>query len=125
MYARFFFCLTPKRHENSVEDGSRVVEEVRDLLVEADVRQLPLVTLLAERAHVELVALLAGLDGDGVGVHGEHPVEEHEHAHHGSREKPARVEACEEGTKPVISTFVLNGNNLGLIECPNDYVVLF
>ena len=69
-----------------------MVEEVSDLLVEADVVEPPVVALLAERAHGELVALLARLHGDRVVVHRDHAVQEDEHAHHGRGQQPARVE---------------------------------
>ena len=85
--------LTPERHEYGVEDGSRMVKEVGDLLVEANVGQLPLVALLAEGAHVELVPMMARLHGDGVGVHGQNAVEEDEDADDGGGKEPAGVKA--------------------------------
>ena len=48
--------LTPERHEDGVENRSGVVEKIRDFLVEANVVELPIVTLLAQRTHCELVA---------------------------------------------------------------------
>ena len=86
------FFLTPERHENSVEHGPRVVKEIRHLLVEADVGQLPVVALLAEGTHDEVVAGLARLDGDRVVLHGAEAVQEDEDADHGSRKEPAGIE---------------------------------
>ena len=45
--------LTPKRHEDGVEDGAWVVEEIGDPLVEADVGQLPHGAGFTERTHLE------------------------------------------------------------------------
>ncbi len=47
-------ALTPERHEYGVEDGPRMVEQVGDPLVEADVGELPLDALGAQRTHQEL-----------------------------------------------------------------------
>ena len=49
--------ITPERHEDGVENGARVVEEVGDLLVEADVVQLPVIAVVAQRAHVDVFTL--------------------------------------------------------------------
>ena len=54
-YIKRFFAIiiTPERHEDGVENGARVVEEVGYLLVEADVLQLPVITVVAQRAHLD------------------------------------------------------------------------
>ena len=52
-----FFVFTPERHEDGVEDGARVVEEVGNLLEEADVVQLPVIAVVAQRAHVDVFTL--------------------------------------------------------------------
>ena len=69
-----------------------MIEEIGYFLIETNVRELPLVALLTERTHVELVTFLTRLDGDRVGVHRENAVEEHEDANHSRGEQPTRVE---------------------------------
>ena len=49
--------FTPERHEDGVEDGARVIEEVGNLLVEADVVQLPVIAVVAQRAHIDVFTL--------------------------------------------------------------------
>jgi len=49
--ANYGQLITPERHEDGVEDGARVVEEVGDPLVPTNVAQLPHVALLAQGAH--------------------------------------------------------------------------
>ncbi len=69
-----------------------MIEKVRDLLVEANVREVPIIALLAQRTHDKVTAFGTRLHGDRVVVHCEHSVEEDDDADDGRRQQPARVE---------------------------------
>ena len=59
-----------------------MIEKICNSLVETDVNQFPVVTFFTEWTHAVFVPFGAGLNGDGIGIHGEDAVEENHHSNH-------------------------------------------
>ena len=54
--------LTPERHENGIEHCSRMIEEIGNSFIGANIFELPIVTGFTKGAHEVLVSVLAGFN---------------------------------------------------------------
>ena len=89
----FHRILTPERHENGIEHCSRMIEEIGNSFIGANIFELPIVTGFTKGAHEVLVSVLAGFNRNRIWIHCQNTVKEDQNANHGSGEKPTSVKA--------------------------------